>query len=117
MALFVAQHRHPPDACPSSPASGSLLLTHVSAVTAARYGVTIQAEAVIDGDHCLILVVEAAEREQVERFMAFFTRFGSVHVYPASSGEAAVARGGCTVPSSSTAIREGGTDQENDHRA
>lgn len=95
MTLFVAEHRHPPDACPASGASGSLLLAHVSTATAARYGVAIQAEAVIDGDHSLILIVEAAELDQVERFMAFFTRFGTVQIIPASSGEAAVARGGC----------------------
>src|SRR5205823_12253623 len=95
MPLFVAQHRHPATACPAAPDSGALLLAHVSAATAARYGLAIQAEAVLDEAHELILIVEAAEQAQVERFMALFARFGSVQVWPASSSEEAVARGGC----------------------
>jgi hypothetical protein len=95
MALFVAQHQHPPGTCPAAAASGFLLLDHVSGATAARYGVAIQAEAVIDGEHRLILVVEAASRDHVARFMAFLGRFGRVEVFPASCSEAAVARGGC----------------------
>jgi hypothetical protein len=95
MPLFVAQHRHPPGACPAAQGSGARLLAHVSAANAARYGVAIQAEAVLDGEHCLLLVVQAADREQVERFMAFFAGRGSVQVLPASSAEDAVARGGC----------------------
>ena len=77
MPLFVAQHRHPAAACPAAPAAGALLLAHISAATAARYGLAIQAEAVLDEAHELILVVEAAERAQVERFMALFARFAS----------------------------------------
>lgn len=99
MALFVARHRHPPDACPAAPESGHLLLAHVSAANAARYGISIQAEALLDENHCLFLVVEAAEQAQVERFMAFFNRFGAVQVLPASCSETAVARGGCAFSS------------------
>ena len=72
IALFVAQHRHPPDKCPASSGSGPLLLSRVSAAAAARYGVTIEAEALIDGEHLLLLVVQAASQEAVERFLAFF---------------------------------------------
>lgn len=104
MPLFVALHQHPPDTCPAS-SSGFLLLDHVSAATAARYGIAIQAEAVIDGEHRMVLIVEAAERERVERFMAFFARYGDVQVLSASSGEEAVARGGCGLMPS-TAVPE-----------
>ena len=69
--MFVAQHRHRPDQCPASPGSGPLLLSRVSAATAARYGVTIEAEALIDGEHLLLLVVQAASQQAVERFLAF----------------------------------------------
>jgi len=41
----------------------------VTAATAARYGVTIEAEALIDGEHLLLLVVRAASQEAVERFL------------------------------------------------
>jgi len=92
----VAQHDYSLETRPTSPELGALLLAHVSAATAARYGVTIQAEAVIDEEHRLILIVEAAGRENVERFVAFFTRFGSVQLYSASSGEETVRREGHT---------------------
>ena len=95
IALFVAQHRHPPDQCPASPGSGPLLLSRVSAATAARYGVTIEAEALIDGEHLLLLVVQAASQEAVERFLAFLPGPGCLRVLPACSAEDAVQRGGC----------------------
>src|SRR5438094_255416 len=98
MPLFVAQHRHPPGACPAAHGAGARLLAHVSAATAARYGVAILAEAVLDGEHCLLLVVQAADRAHVERFLALLAG-GSVQVLPASSAEDAVARGGCLAAS------------------
>jgi hypothetical protein len=93
--LFVAQHRHRPEDCPAAPGRGMLLLSRVSAATAARYGVTIEAEALPEGEHCLLLVVEAPSRQSVERFLAFLARPGDLQVLPASSAEEAVERGGC----------------------
>jgi hypothetical protein len=95
IALFVARHQHPPDRCPASSGSGSLLLSRVSAATAARYGVTIEAEALMDGEHLLLLVVQAANREAVERFLAFLPGQEDLQVLPACSAEEAVQRGGC----------------------
>ena len=93
--LFVAQHRHSPDQCPASPGSGPLLLQRVSAATAARYGVTIEAEALIDGEHLLLLVVQAPSQQAVERFLEFLPGPGCLQVLPACSAEDAVQRGGC----------------------
>ena len=95
IALFVAQHRHPADQCPASSGSGPLLLSRVSAAAAARYGVTIEAEALIDGEHLLLLVVQAASQEAVARFLAFLPGPGYLRVLPACSAEEAVQRGGC----------------------
>jgi len=95
ITLFVAQHRHLPDQCPASPGSGPLLLCRVSAATAARYGVTIEAEALIDGEHLLLLVVQAASQQAVERFLEFLPGPGCLRVLPACSAEDAVQRGGC----------------------
>ena len=95
IALFVAQHRHPPDQCPASPGSGPLLLDRGPAATAARHGVTIEAEALIDGEHLLLLVVQAASQEAVERFLAFLPGLGCLRVLPACNAEEAVHRGGC----------------------
>lgn len=99
MALFVATHHHPADACPAAAPSAAELLSYVSTGTAARYGVTILAEAFPDEEHGLILILQAAERSQVERFMAFFARFGEVRVCSARSSEAAIAGGGCRTTS------------------
>jgi hypothetical protein len=93
--LFVAQHRHPADRCPASSESGPVLLSRVSAAAAARYGVTIEAEALMDEEHLLLLVVQAASQEAVERFLAFLPGPGYLRVLPACSAEEAVQRGGC----------------------
>jgi hypothetical protein len=100
IALYVIQHRHSPDQCPASSASGPLLLSRVSATAAARYGVTIEAEALIEGEHVLLLVVQAAGQEAVERFLAFLPGPGCLRVLPACSAEEAVQRGGCGPASS-----------------
>ena len=95
MPLFIARHRHRPGNCPAGTGRGALLLSRVSAAAAARYGVTIEAEALIDGEHCLLLVVEAATREAVERFLAFLPWPDGLQVRPACSAEEAVERGSC----------------------
>jgi hypothetical protein len=95
MPLFVATHRHPAETCPASPNSGAQLLSNLSASNAARYGVLIQSEAVIDGEHRLILVLEASDRSKIECFLSFLTPFGSVELLSASSSESAIARGAC----------------------
>ena len=93
--LFVAQHRHRPEDCPAARGKGPLLLSRVSAAAAARCGVTIQAEALLDGEHLLLLVVQAASQETVERFLAFLPGPADVQVLPALTAEEAVERGGC----------------------
>ena len=95
MPLFVVQHRHTPESCPAAGAAGSQLLSRISSATAAGHGVTIEAEALIDGEHRLLLVVDAASRETVERFLAFLLDSGELQVLPASTAEEAVERGGC----------------------
>ena len=95
MTLFVAHHAHPPDSCPAACDGGTALLAHISAANAARYGVAIQAEALLDDEHRLLFVLEAADRAAVERFLAFLLPLGDLQVLPASSAEQVVARGGC----------------------
>jgi hypothetical protein len=72
-----------------------MLLTHLSGESAGEYGVRINSEAVVDGAHTLYLIVEAADRGQVEKFMEPFTRVGSVEILPASVCEVVVERGSC----------------------
>src|SRR3954451_10314343 len=93
VALFVAHHAHRPDSCPVSFDRGVALLAQVSAANAARYSVAIRAEALIDDEHRLFFVLEAATREAVECFLGFLLQFGDLQVLPASSAEQAVGRG------------------------
>lgn len=94
MALFVVQHRHRPEACSARAGWGPRLLSHLSA-GAAYHGVAIQAEAVIDETHTLLLIVEAGDRAHVDRFMAAFAAWGSVTAQQASTAEEVIGRGGC----------------------
>lgn len=95
MPLFLALHSHDPERCPAAEqAAAEQLLAHISAATAARYGVAIQAEAVLE-EHAIYLILQAASREQVESYMAYFAPLGTVRVSPAVSGEEAATRHGC----------------------
>jgi hypothetical protein len=96
MALFVVTHRHSQERCPAAdPNKGLYLLKRLSKECTSTYGVTIYAEAVADGQHSLHLILDAADREQVERFMAPFAQGGSVSVLPASPCEDVVTRARC----------------------
>ena len=95
IALFVAQYRHSPEDCPARLGWGELLLSHISTATAARYSVTIEAEAFIDAQHVLLLVVEATSLEAVERFLAVLPGSGDLTVLRACTAEEAVERGTC----------------------
>ena len=98
MALFVVKHQHPAEQCPAQdPRMGAMLLRHLSAANAAKDGITIQGEAVIDGAHTLYLILDAPAAEAVQRFMTPFAQAGSVDVLPASPCEVVIGRGGCAV--------------------
>ena len=68
------------------------LLSHLSRESAEKFGVTIHSEAVIDGGDALYLIVDAADRESVARYMEPFARAGAVSVMPASHCEVVVNR-------------------------
>jgi hypothetical protein len=96
MSLFVVEHEHPAGRCPAqNPDMAPMLLQQLSPDNAAGYDVTIQGEAVIDGAHRLVLILDAPDQESVQRFMAPFAQAGSVEIRPASSCEDVVERGTC----------------------
>jgi uncharacterized protein with GYD domain len=72
-----------------------MLLQHVSKPNAAQYGINILAEAVVEGQHTLQLILEANNTQKVEAFMAPFAQMGSVDVLPANPCEVVVSRGKC----------------------
>jgi DMSO/TMAO reductase YedYZ molybdopterin-dependent catalytic subunit len=75
---------------------GATLLNYLSRPNVAGHGVDIRGEAVVQGEHTLYLIVEAADEGCVRGFMEPFAMAGSVDVYPASTCARVVASGGCT---------------------
>ena len=96
MSLFVVQHSHAAETCPAGdPEMGPMLVQHVSQEGAAKFGVTVHSEAVVDGTHAFYLIVDAQSEENVREFMAPFYQAGTVEIMPASSCERVVERGKC----------------------
>ena len=80
--------------CPAGDAEVAPQLLQVLA-GASEAGVTILAEAVVDGQHELNIIASAEDAPTVERFMAPFAQMGSVSVREASHCERVVGRGFC----------------------
>jgi DMSO/TMAO reductase YedYZ molybdopterin-dependent catalytic subunit len=96
MALFVVKHQHEAERCPAKdPFHGASLLNHLSRPNVRRHGVTVQGEAIVQGEHTLYLIVEADHEASIREFMAPFSMAGSLDVYPASTCARVVAGGGC----------------------
>ena len=96
MSLFVVQHSHAAETCPAGhPEMGPMLVQHVSSENAAKFGVNVHSEAVVDGAHAFYLIVDAESEENVRDFMAPFYQAGTVEIMPASTCERVVERGEC----------------------
>ena len=54
------------------------VLRHLSAENAKSQGIAIQGEAVVDKAHQLVLILDAPDRQMVDRFMQPFSKAGSV---------------------------------------
>ncbi len=96
MSLYFVRHQHTAETCPAKdPNMGAQLLSHLSPLNAHKFGIDIQGEAVLDGKHTLVLIVEADKPEQIDSFMQPFKMAGSVEITPASTCETVVDRAGC----------------------
>jgi len=96
MSLYFVRHQHSDATCPArDPEAGAMLLTHLNPMNARKYGVNIQGDAVLDGQHTFVLIVESASPDNVEKFMQPFKQAGSVEIIPASTCEVVVDRAGC----------------------
>jgi DMSO/TMAO reductase YedYZ molybdopterin-dependent catalytic subunit len=74
---------------------GATLLNYLSRPNVRQHGVTIQGEAVVQGEHTLYMIVEASDEDRVRAFMGPFAQAGTVDVYPATTCVRVVASGGC----------------------
>lgn len=96
MPLFFVKHEHDAEKCPAKdPNMGNMLLSHISPVNAQKYGVELHSDAVLDGLHTLVLILDAQGKKQVEKFMQPFYQAGPVEIHPASYCETVVERAGC----------------------
>ena len=78
---------------------GANLVQHVTKQNARKFGVDLLSDAVLDGRHTFVLILEAQDRTQIEQFMQPFSLAGTVEIIPASTCETVVERQGCeTVP-------------------
>jgi uncharacterized protein with GYD domain len=78
-----------------NPEMGRMLLGHLSGESAAKYGISIHGEAVIEGQHTMYMILEAEDGGRVEEFRAPFAQAGSVEVLPAAHCATVVERAGC----------------------
>jgi hypothetical protein len=67
----------------------------LSRPSVAEFGLKIQGEAVVKGEHTMYLIVDAGDERQLQKFLAPFERAGIVEVHPASTCSGVVAAGGC----------------------
>ena len=96
MSLYQVRHTHEAETCPARDSEmGAMLLSHISPQNARKFGVSVQADAVLDGQHTFILIVDADDKAKIEQFMQPFNQAGPVEIIPASHCETVVERQGC----------------------
>ena len=96
MSLYFVRHQHDAETCPAkNPEMGQMLVQHVSKSNARKFGVDLIGDAVLDGQHTFVLILEAEDQAYIEQFMQPFTMAGSVEITPASTCETVVERQGC----------------------
>ena len=97
MALFLVQHQHSPESCPAGNREMvQQLAAHVSPENAGNFGIKVLADSVLQGEHALLLVLEAESQETIERFVQPFRGVGSVTVKPnLTCGQVAAGLGSC----------------------
>jgi uncharacterized protein with GYD domain len=103
MSLYFVRHQHTAETCPAkNPEMGQMLVQHVSKSNARKFGVDLLGDAVLDGQHTFVLIVEAEDKAYIEQFMQPFSQAGPVEIMPASTCEAVAERQGCDpVPATS----------------
>jgi DMSO/TMAO reductase YedYZ molybdopterin-dependent catalytic subunit len=96
MALYIVRHQHDAEHClAADPTAGAEFLHYLSRPSVSQHGVEVKAEAVIQGEHTLYMIVESSHEGSVREFMKPFASVGTVDVYPASTCAGVVASGGC----------------------
>lgn len=81
MALFLIEHRHTPETCPTNnPDMVRMLRAHVSQENAGKMGVTVLGDWANEPDHHTVFIVESTTFEGAQNFAAPFGMVGTVDV-------------------------------------
>ncbi len=88
MPLYLVQHTHTPDTCPTKNLEMvRQLAAHVTQANADRYGVKILADWVYEPEHTVVLVLEADSPEKATGFALPFLNVGPITVRAGSTCE------------------------------
>ena len=94
MPTYVFEHQHTAETCPTNNQDLMLQLAqHTTQETATGYGILIHGEAVLTGEHRLVMILEADNAERVNSYAQPFSMVGSVSVKPALTCEQVVVLG------------------------
>lgn len=81
MALFLFQHQHTAETCPTkNPEMVQQLAKHTTRAEAERFGIKIHGDAVLPDKHTLVMVLEADSEAKVREYVQPFAMVGSVSV-------------------------------------
>jgi uncharacterized protein with GYD domain len=96
MPLYFVEHMHSAETCPTKDREMMLMLgDHVTQKTADTFGVKIHADVVHPGEHRMMMILEAADQQPVDRFVQPFSMVGSVHIKEVTTCEQVVATATC----------------------
>jgi len=96
MSPYFVRNQHDEETCPAkNPEMGQMLVQHVSKSNARKFGVDLIGDAVLDGQHTFVMILEAEDQAYIEQFMQPFAMAGSVEIMPASTCETVVERQDC----------------------
>ncbi len=94
MAIYFFAHQHTEETCPTQNREMMLQLAqHTTQDTAAKFDVRIHGEAVLPGEHRLMMILEAENSDKVRTYIQPFAMVGSVEVTPALTCEQVVVMG------------------------
>jgi hypothetical protein len=96
MPLYLAEHQHSAETCPTKNRDMMLMLgQHVSQENADKFGIKIHSDVVLPGQHHMLMVLEADSQEPVDEYMQPFAMVGSVDVKEVHTCEQVVATATC----------------------
>jgi len=81
MALFLIEHHHTAETCPTrNPDMVRALRAHVTADNAKHMGLTLLADWANDDEHKVVMVVDSPTLQIADNFAAPFRQVGSVDI-------------------------------------